>query len=242
MAAPVKSEPAEPVAPSPFEKALPAALLAMTVATGLVDAASFLGLGRVFTANMTGNVVFIALALAGVPDLSLPRALTALGAFMAGAIAGGRLMRRATAPAAPARLGFTLEVALLVAAALAAAGSGAGSSVDARGVYALIVLTALAMGIRNAVVHKLAVPDLTTTVLTLTITGLAADSPLAGGTGPRWKRRVASVVAMLVGAGAGALMVRRSMALTLGVAAACSAASTLALWRSRDRAAAATKP
>jgi uncharacterized membrane protein YoaK (UPF0700 family) len=237
MSAPLKAP------PSPFERSLPAALLAMTAVTGLVDAVSFLGLGRVFTANMTGNVVFIAFALAGVPELSVPRSLTALAAFMAGAIVGGRLMSqpRADAPAGPARIGFALEVALLVAAALAASGFGAGPSVRAGEVYALIVLTALAMGIRNAIVRKLAVPDLTTTVLTLTITGLAADSPLAGGTGPRWQRRVGSVVAMLVGAGAGALLVRRSLALTLGVAAAASAASTLALRRNREGAAAVTK-
>ena len=46
------------------------------------------------------------------------------------------------------------------------------------------------MGLRNADVRKLAVPDMTTTVLTLTVTGLAADSALAGGTSPGWKRRV----------------------------------------------------
>src|SRR5205085_8524906 len=76
----------------------------------------------------------------------------------------------------------------------------------------IIGLTALAMGLRNATERKLAVPDLTTTVLTLTITGLAADSSLAGGTNPRWQRRIASILLMFVGAFAGGLIVKRSVA------------------------------
>jgi uncharacterized membrane protein YoaK (UPF0700 family) len=65
------------------------------------------------------------------------------------------------------------------------------------------------MGAQNATARKLAVPDLTTTVLTLTITGIAADSPLAGATGAHVARRLISVAAMLVGALAGALLVLR---------------------------------
>jgi len=69
------------------------------------------------------------------------------------------------------------------------------------------------MGLRNATVRRLAVPDLTTTVLTLTLAGLGADSSLAGGDNPRFARRVASVAAMLAGAVAGAILV-----LSVGVA------------------------
>ena len=71
----------------------------------------------------------------------------------------------------------------------------------------LIVVLALAMGAQNTAARKLAVPDLTTTVLTLTITGVAADGPLAGATGARVARRLISVAAMLLGALAGALLV-----------------------------------
>ena len=73
--------------------------------------------------------------------------------------------------------------------------------------YALIVALALAMGAQNATARKLAVPDLTTTVLTLTITGIAADSPLAGAAGAHAARRLISVAAMFLGALAGALLV-----------------------------------
>src|SRR5258705_12527474 len=77
------------------EKIVPYTLLGMTAVTGLVDAVSFLSLGRVFTANMTGNVVILAFATARVPGLSIVRSLTALLAFLVGAILGGRIMGRA---------------------------------------------------------------------------------------------------------------------------------------------------
>lgn len=71
-------------------------------------------------------------------------------------------------------------------------------------VYTLIAVTAFAMGLRNATVRRLGVPDLTTTVLTMTLTGLAADSRAAGGTGRHSPRRSASVAAMALGALLGA--------------------------------------
>ena len=77
--------------------ALDSALFGMTAVTGLVDAVSFLSLGRVFTANMTGNIVLLAFATAHVPGLSIARSLTALLAFLVGAILGGRIMARASA-------------------------------------------------------------------------------------------------------------------------------------------------
>ena len=70
---------------------LPPLLLALTVVTGLVDAFSYLVLGRVFVANMTGNVVFLGFALAGAGGFSIAASLVALGAFSLGALAGGRL-------------------------------------------------------------------------------------------------------------------------------------------------------
>ena len=83
--------------------------------------------------------------------------------------------------------------------------------------------------LRNATVRHLGVPDLTTTVLTLTVTGLAADSPLAGGNSPRWPRRVASVAAIFGGAAVGALLVYAGgLALPLVIAGACILLVTLA--------------
>jgi uncharacterized membrane protein YoaK (UPF0700 family) len=96
---------------------------------------------------------------------------------------------------------------VLFAAAIpvvAVAGHAAGSG----GQSALIVLLAFAMGIQNATARRLAVPDLTTTVLTQTLTGIAADSRLAGGSGAQTVRRLLSVAAMLLGALFGALLLR----------------------------------
>jgi len=185
-------------------------LLGMTVGTGMVDAVSFLALGRVFTANMTGNIVLLGFALAGTSGLSVARSSVALAGFLLGAVAGGRMSRWAGRA-------FLAEVFLLAAGAAAAIGMRSESTINPAQLYAVITVTAAAMGLRNAVVRKLGVPDLTTTVLTLTITGLAADSRLAGGDNPRWQRRVGAILAMLVGAGAGARMVAHSISLPLVV-------------------------
>jgi uncharacterized membrane protein YoaK (UPF0700 family) len=92
----------------------------------------------------------------------------------------------------------------------------------------VIVLTALAMGLRNATVRRLAVPDLTTTVLTQTLTDVAADSSVAGGDNPRTGRRVASVALMFAGAAVGTLLLRRGLALPLIVGAVGVLVATVA--------------
>jgi len=204
---------------------LPLLLVVLTVTTGLIDAVSVLGLGRVFTANMTGNVVFLGFALAGVSGFSPARSLAALAAFLAGAVIGGRLggrldgsRRRWLATVA------IVESSLLFAAALAALGYDSERLVPVVRLYSLIALTAVAMGLRNATVRRLAIPDVTTTVLTLTLTGLGADSFLAGGQNPRFARRVASVVAMLAGAVVGGILV---LSVGVGWPLAASGAITL---------------
>ena len=188
---------------------LPSVLIGLTVTTGLVDAVSVLGLGSVFTANMTGNVVFLGFALVGTTGFSIPRSLVALVAFLVGALGGGCL---GTGRFAPNRRRWLLtvasvEAALMLVAAVIALGYDRVTHEPAASLYAMIALTALAMGVRNATVRKLAVADLTTSVLTLALTGLAADSSLAGGTNPRWERRVGSVIAIAVGAAIGAVLV-----------------------------------
>ena len=90
----------------------------------------------------------------------------------------------------------------------------------------IVALLALAMGVRNATVRRIAVPDLTTTVLTLTLTGLAAESRPAGGTGAGTTRRTLAVTAMLTGAIAGALLLKTDIALPL----AAAAGAALIIW------------
>jgi uncharacterized membrane protein YoaK (UPF0700 family) len=217
-----------------LEKTTAYALLGMTVVTGIVDAVSFLSLGRVFTANMTGNVVILAFATARVPGLSIARSSTALLSFLVGAIFGGRIMARAKAETQIqfAALAFLLEVAFLLTASLCAIGYRGHLLADSFQSFILIALTALAMGTRNAAARKLAIPDLTTTVLTLTITGIGADSSLANGNNPRWARRVSAVVAMFLGAALGAVIIRYSISAALYLATAISALCSASLFRS----------
>jgi uncharacterized membrane protein YoaK (UPF0700 family) len=185
---------------------LPAFLIVLTFITGLVDAFSYLKLGHVFVANMTGNVIFLGFAIADAQDFSLAASLVATAAFLLGALAGGRIGTRVGR-----HRGRLLAVATYIKIVLLGAAFGlsaASANFDPILVqYGLVVLLALAMGLQNAVARRLGVPDLTTTVLTLTLTGLAADSRLAGGTSPRPARRVLSVMTMLLGAATGAYLV-----------------------------------
>jgi len=195
----------------PVHGPLPAILLLLTFGTGLIDAISILGLGRVFVANMTGNVVFIGFALAGAPGYSLWGSLVALAGFLVGASVGGIVISRFGA-----HRGRMLRNALIVQLALFLAALVISLTVAARLPVAdqlvIVALGALALGIQNAVVRRLAVPDMTTTVLTMTLTGIGSDLrkkdlATAG-------RRLIAVLAMLIGAGIGAVLVLR-----LGVSA-----------------------
>jgi uncharacterized membrane protein YoaK (UPF0700 family) len=206
-------------------------LVLLTVVTGLVDAVSYVALGHVFVANMTGNVVLLGFAVAGAPGLSVPASLAALAAFLVGAAAGGRIgvgfaMHRGW----NLRIAAAISMSLVLVAVVLAAAAGLPVSPGER--YGLIVSLALAMGMQNATARRLAVPDLTTTVLTLTLTGFAADSRLAGGTGGHPARRLISVAAMLIGALIGALLVLQvDLVLPLAVAAALMATTAIAAHR-----------
>ena len=216
------SRPADSVAPKGSRHGpLPWLLLILTVVTGLVDAVSYLKLGHVFVANMTGNVVFLGFAAAGATDFSVAASLVAIVAFMGGALVAGRLASplghhrgRFLAMAATVQIAL-VAVALAVSMAAPDPGRGAAS-------YALIAPLALAMGLQNATARRLGVPDLTTTVLTLTLTGLAADSSLGGGSNPNVGRRLAATAAMCLGAAVGAALLFHS-----GVSAVLVAAAAL---------------
>jgi len=200
---------------------LPELLLALTLVTGIVDAVSILALGRVFVANMTGNVVFAGFAITGAPGFSLGATLFALAGFLAGASLGGRMTAKVGHDRAlHLRTAAVSELALLAAALIvAAASAGAaathgtlhlatGTATFGTGIIdALAALLAVAMGIQNAVARKLAVPDLTTTVLTMTLTGIGHDSRSGHRGHVTLSRRVLVVATMLAGGVAGAELV-----------------------------------
>jgi uncharacterized membrane protein YoaK (UPF0700 family) len=187
---------------------LPPLLVALTMVTGLVDAFSYLVLGHVFVANQTGNVVFFAFALAGVGGFSATASVAAIGCFALGALGAGRL-GRFLAGRRELLLGVTAGIQAIIVAETVTMTALTPIPIPSGLRYTLIASLSLTMGAQNATARKLAVPDLTTTVLTLTITGIAADGPIAGATGARAARRLISVAAMFVGALVGALLVLR---------------------------------
>ena len=204
------------------------ALLVLTAVTGLVDAVSYLRLGHVFVANMTGNVVFLGFSIDPAAGLSAVASIIAIAGFVLGALAGGRIAH-ALAGARPARwltLAFGVEAAVLAVVAVLV---GVGVlPMTGHGNYATIAVLAIALGVQNSTVRHLGAPDLTTTVLTLTITGLAADSALAHGPGAKPHRRLGSIAAMLAGAAAGAAILQWSSTAVVALAAVLVAAVAVA--------------
>jgi uncharacterized membrane protein YoaK (UPF0700 family) len=189
---------------------LPVLMLALTLVTGFVDATSYLRIGHVFVANMTGNVVFLGFAIAGAHGLSIWESLVAIAAFLLGGLIGGRLGGRLGHHRGLLLRGaLGIQFVFLAGAAVVAAATGAGAVVATGTSYVLIVLLAVGMGIQNAAVRRLGVRDMTTTVLTMTLTGIAADAPVVGGPGSALGRRALSIAAMVLGALLGALLALR---------------------------------
>ncbi|RDD84029.1 YoaK family protein [Streptomyces parvulus] len=196
-------------------------MLVLTFSTGIADAVGYLALDKVFTGNMTGNVVILGMGLAGTTGLPVAGPLLALVAFMLGAALGGRAMR--------GRAGLHSGRAFALIGVVGAA-FGAGAIVFAVGpvhegaptAHGMTVLLAAAMGLQAAVARRIAVKDVTTVVVTSTITGLAADSPLGQGTAQPWRRRAGAIALIGAGATVGALLVSVSVWLSVAVPALIS--------------------
>lgn len=199
------------------------ALLLLTVVTGLIDAVSFLKLGHVFVANMTGNVVFLGFALNSESGFMVIAPVVATAGFLGGSALGGRVAAF-LGDRPRIWLGATFAAqALVLAVAAGLVGVGA-ITADDQGSHALVAILAACFGLQNATVRRLAPRDLNTTVLTMTLTGLAADSVLGGNAGAKQRRRLGSIAAMFTGAACGALLLETTTAGVIGVAAAGVAA------------------
>ncbi|HEY4964150.1 MAG TPA: YoaK family protein [Candidatus Saccharimonadales bacterium] len=185
---------------------LPALLLGLTAVTGVVDAISILSLGRVFVANMTGNIVFIGLAIAHAPGFSLASSLFALAGFLIGAVIVGRLIDKYSVDRGKLFAAACISEFVFISGALIIGLSLNNPTIGA-GRYSLSILLAIMMGIQNAAVRKIAVPDMTTTVLTMTLTDIAADVRRSGWHSAQLLRRIVTVLAMLIGALIGAELV-----------------------------------
>ncbi len=214
-----------------------AMLLLLTWAAGSMDAISYLGLGHVFTAMMTGNTVLLALALGQGQVRAALRAIIALGGFVLGVALGAAVAERGPRrgdwpPTVTHALGLEALLLALFTLTWHLAGPARGAGV----VHALIVVSGLAMGVQAAAVRCLGVPGIATTYISGTLTSLVASvvdwlrsaappAPSgamgqAGGPAPppvAWERRVRLLVGVFLiyglGALAGAILQARSSSL-----------------------------
>ncbi|MEU8246793.1 YoaK family protein [Nonomuraea sp. NPDC048916] len=176
---------------------------ALTVISGMVDAISYVALGQVFTGNMTGNLLIMGFAAGGVAQLSVVATLISLASFFAGAALGGQLTARVGDVRRRLVIAFAAESVMHVIAAMAAF---ALPVTKPAGQYPLIVILAVTMGARNTVVRRLKIADINTTVVTGTLTNLAADSPFGTGAQTRAGRRTGQIGALVLGAFVGTLL------------------------------------
>jgi uncharacterized membrane protein YoaK (UPF0700 family) len=197
------------------QRPLELVLVVVTFVTGMVDAVTYLGFGHVFAANMTGNVIVLGFALVGAGEISATGSVVSLGAFMAGAALSARL----SGALHPTRHRWlltmlTLETGLLTAAAGLALKQSAASS-D----LVIVGLLAVAMGMRTVTVRRVGISDVSTTVLTSTLAGIASDTLLRGAPFRTGGIRLVIVVAMMLGAASGAVLLGGGAAQVLGICA-----------------------
>jgi uncharacterized membrane protein YoaK (UPF0700 family) len=175
-------------------------LLVLTAATGAVDGVSYLALDKVFTGNMTGNVLFLAFRVAGQQGLPIINNLVALLTFMLGAVLGARLTRGPGDGAKLPRSSMRVLIAgTLVTLLLSGLWFVVGTPGDTAKIY-VTGLLALVLGAQAAAVKHVGIRDLSTVVVTMTMVNLSTDSRAAGGQGAAWLRRLGAIVTMGVGA------------------------------------------
>ncbi len=193
-------------------------MLALSFSTGVLDAATYLGLHGVFTANMTGNLIFVGLGATGQATVPVLRALLALGGFVLGAALAGRALRRGVSSGAHDRRASysVLVVGVMLGASAVALAVGPPSTplLDT-----LTMVMAVAMGVQAMAARRVGIGDVTTVVVTSTLAGLAGDNPATGGSadGGLTGRRALSVATMGLGAVAGAFLMLVSVEVAVGV-------------------------
>jgi uncharacterized membrane protein YoaK (UPF0700 family) len=181
-------------------------LYMISATCGLVDAVCFLALGGVFAEMMTGNLLLMALSIGTGSALGeSSRYIPAIVAFSLGALVGGRMLR-GPQKLQERRIGFAVEW-LVIVAATALAWLAKPDSHNLAG-QVVVAMLAMAMGIQNAMVRVHGVPDIATNVMTVTFTGIIADSTPAGGTNRNWRRRVTSVGLFMASAAVGGLLLQ----------------------------------
>jgi len=194
-------------------------MLALTFSTGVVDAVGYLGLDRVFTGNMTGNIVILGMALTGADDLPIVGPVLALMGFVLGAVLAGRSLRTAEKGWTRRATWLLAVVAALIVAALIPV-LAASEPYPTAGMLTITGILGTAMGMQAGVARHLGVADVTTVVVTSTLVGLGFDSWLGRRNGQKWLRRLLAIVLIALGALAGAALLRIHLGYGIGLAAA----------------------
>ena len=152
-------------------------LLALAWSAGFVDAASYLGLGGVFTANMTGNTVLLGLAIARLDLAGSLRSAVALTGFCIGVVSGALILARDRTRASwPSAVTMALGLEGLVLVGLGLAWSAVGNVPDAKMVGALLLIAGCAMGLQSAALKRIGIPTVGSTAITGTVTGVMAGA------------------------------------------------------------------
>jgi uncharacterized membrane protein YoaK (UPF0700 family) len=184
-------------------------LVALTVSTGAVDALSWLGLDKVFSAFMTGNLVFLGFRTGGADGPPVPRVFTSVVAFALGAVLAARIVAstKDSGSVWPRQVTVALGAVLVVQGAFVALWAGAGAYPSSRAGDVLIAVSSLAMGMQTTAVFSLGVRAVFTTAATATWAVLMGDlSGWSQSSGER-RRLSAVVVGLFAGAVAGAFLV-----------------------------------
>lgn len=185
-------------------------MLALTFAAGAVDATSYLGLGRVFTANMTGNLVLFGLSVAQVQGLEVLRSGMAFVGYVLGVALGARVLGRGGARGVwAARLTAVMVLETVFLALLWGGWLGSAAQPQPPWAEVMIVCSGAAMGLQSSAAQRLAVPSVSTTYVTGTLTSVITELALFGHPTTGWPLRAGVVLALAVGAGVDALMLLR---------------------------------
>lgn len=201
-------------------------LLLLSAVAGGLDAIAFLHIGGVFVCNQTGNVLLVAMSVAGTGATNAIAGASSLLCFIAAAALGGRLLPELRpGDRLPARtaLGIGTEVALIGASAL----------LWSRGApqAAAVAPLALAMGMQAALARRLALDHLTTGYVTGVMAAASITSPAGDRSNPWWWYGIVPVVVIGVSAAAVSVVARRTV---VGALAVTAAMATGAWWLGRS--------
>jgi uncharacterized membrane protein YoaK (UPF0700 family) len=192
----VPRTPASRIAPKDLDELL---LALLAFGSGAVDAISYLGLGKVFTANMTGNIVLLGLAASRSEGPVVLRSAVSLAVFIVGVFAATRIATRSPRLHSWLAVRASLVLEVTLQAAFLAAWVGASGHPGLALEVVLVALSALAMGFQSGAVRMLGI-GVSTTYVTGTLAGLIGGLAASSGSRRDLVRRAMVVASLLVGA------------------------------------------